>query len=158
SGGVIGNAKVTTVGPVGSKTATSDQQGNFVFTALFPGAYSVKAEAPGFKSSEVTNVAVLDNKPATVGVRLEPGSSAETVEGSGEAVTANVEASTPAPEPVNGRTMTQSEIVLQKAVVSHSPQRAKLAAPQWTISAKGTLERSLDLGKTWHKVSVAQGV
>src|SRR5262249_50392687 len=62
SGAVIGNARITMVGPVGSKTASSDQQGNFMFTSLAPGSYSIKAEANGFKSSEITNVAVLDNK------------------------------------------------------------------------------------------------
>jgi Carboxypeptidase regulatory-like domain/Photosynthesis system II assembly factor YCF48/Putative zinc-finger len=158
SGTVIGNAKVTLSGPVGSKTASSDPQGRFVFASLAPGSYSVKAEANGFKSTEITNVAVLDNKPATVGVRLVPGSRAETVEISAAAVGMNELAASPAPaEVVNGFAATEAETTLQKAVDSNSPQRAKLITPQWTISAKGALERSTDFGKTWHKVSVAHG-
>jgi len=158
SGAAVGNATVTTVGPVGSKTAISDQQGNYVFTELLPGAYSLKAEAPGFKSSEITNVAVLDNKAATVRVRLQPGSATETVQVNAETASVKGAASAPAPEVLNALAATESEVVLQKAVAGNSPQRAKSAVPQWTISAKGTLERSLDLGKTWHKVSVAHGV
>jgi len=161
SGAAIGNAKVTLSGPVGSKTASSDPQGRFVFAALAPGSYSVKAEANGFKSTEITNVAVLDNKPATFGVRLEPGSAAETVEVSGAAVSVNelTAGAQPAPsEAVSGFAATEAETTLQKAVASDSPQRADLRTPQWTISAKGMLERSTDFGKTWHKVSVAPGV
>jgi len=157
SGAVVDNAKVTLSGPVGSKTANSDSQGRFVFAALAPGSYSVKAEANGFKSTEITNVAVLD-KPATVGVRLEPGNTSETVEVSAAAVGVNeVAAASTAPDVVSGFTATEAETRLQKSVVSDSPQRANLPTPQWTISGKGILERSTDLGKTWHKVSVAHG-
>src|SRR5262249_58772685 len=60
-------------------------------------------------------------------------------------------------ETVSAFAATEAETTLQKSISSNSPQRADLPAPRWTLSAKGTLERSMDFGKTWHKVSVAHG-
>ncbi|HTC79104.1 MAG TPA: carboxypeptidase regulatory-like domain-containing protein, partial [Terriglobales bacterium] len=97
SGAAIGNAKVSTLGPAGEKTATSDPEGRFVFSALTPGTYSIKAEASGFKSSEVTNLAVVENEVATLGVRLDPGSAAETVQLSAAAVPMNKQTRADAP-------------------------------------------------------------
>src|SRR5947207_7111717 len=91
SGAVIANAKVTVVGAIGTKTATSDPNGKFSFDPLPPGSYAIKAEAPGFKTTEIKQLAVLDNKAPTPAVRvtLHPGSVAESVEVSAAAVGAD---------------------------------------------------------------------
>jgi len=161
SGAVVVNAKVTTVGPVGAKTATSDPEGKFAFTSLTPGTYSIKAEANGFKSSEVTNLIVLDNKPATVGVRLEPGSAAETVEVSAAAVPMKEDArADAAPSPA---TMTEfaggqgTGSMLQKAVATNAPPQMKtVTIAQWRLSAEGAVQKSLDSGHSWQKVVVSR--
>ena len=162
SGAVVGNAKVTTLGPAGSQTVLSDSQGNFVFRSLPTGSYSVKAEATGFKSSEINNVAVLDNKQASIGLKLELGNTAEAVEVSAGTPAVNevsVAAAAPPPQVLNGLPVLgeAESTVLQKAVATNSRQAAKARVPRWTISAEGALERSLDGGKTWQKVLIADG-
>jgi hypothetical protein len=166
SGAVVGNAKITTSGPFGAQTVTSDADGRFSFDALTPGVYSIKAEATGFKPTEISQVAVLDNKTSKIGVRLEVGSSSETVEVSAAAAPvaeqgANAVAG-PQLETTTGLLLAQKQAVtqggLQKAVATNSPQRAKASrsatpAPQWTLSAEGAVQRSLDLGKSWQKVT-----
>src|SRR5262249_52738872 len=111
SGAAITNAKVTASGPTGAKTATSDTEGKFAFDALTPGQYSIKAEASGFKSSEIRQVAVLDKKTSTIGVKLEPGTAAETVEVSGAAVSANEVAAAPPVETMSGYVVAQKQAV-----------------------------------------------
>ena len=169
SGAVVGNAKITTSGPVGAQTVTSDADGRFSFDALAPGVYSIKAEASGFKPTEISQVAVLDNKTSKIGVRLEVGSSSETVEVSGAAAPVAEQGANAAAglqvETTNGLVLAQKQASsqgLQKAVATNSPQRAKASraaapTPQWTLSAAGAVQRSLDLGKSWQKVTVLGG-
>ena len=169
SGAVVGNAKITTSGPVGAQTVTTDADGRFAFDALTPGVYSIKAEANGFKSTEINQVAVLDSKTSNIGVRLEVGGSSETVEVSAAAAPvaeqgANATAG-PQVETTNGLVLAQKQASsqgLQKAMATNSPQRAKSSRgaaprPQWTLSAEGAVQRSLDLGKSWQKVTVLGG-
>ncbi|HEX3559367.1 MAG TPA: carboxypeptidase regulatory-like domain-containing protein [Pyrinomonadaceae bacterium] len=74
-GGVIVGATVTATDATGKqKTATTDNDGNFLLAGLAPGAYTVRAAAPGFAAYE--NVGV-DVKPGrndlgkiTLGVSL----------------------------------------------------------------------------------------
>ena len=167
SGAAVGDAKITTSGPIGAQTATSDSDGRFSFNSLTPGAYSIKAEANGFRPTEISQVVVLDNKTSTIGVRLEVGSTSETVEVSAAAPAANERADAPAPsaEATNGFVLAQKQAStqeLQEAETTNSPQRAKasrgaMPTPQWTLSPEGAVQRSLDLGKSWQKVSVANG-
>jgi hypothetical protein len=171
SGAAVANAKVTTVGPAGEKTATSDPEGRFVFTSLTPGTYSIKAEASGFKSGEIRQVAVLDNKTSTVGVKMEPGSSSEAIEVTGAAAALNEVAATAAPVATQ-EIVVEQKVLAQKqgaqlkaknAVAANSLQRAKASAaalptPQWTLSSDGAVQRSTDLGKTWQKVPVGDGL
>jgi hypothetical protein len=162
SGAAIGNAKVSTVGPAGEKTATSDPEGRFVFSALTPGTYSIKAEASGFKSGEVKNLAVMDNKVATVGVRLDPGSVAETVEVSAAAVPINEQTradAAPAPA-VSGFVGGQANgAALQKTVATNAPSRMKtVPVAQWRLTAEGAVQKSLDSGHSWQKVLVPSDI
>jgi Carboxypeptidase regulatory-like domain/Photosynthesis system II assembly factor YCF48 len=160
-GAVVGNAKITVSGPAGSETANSDPQGRFAFNSLTPGVYSVKAEANGFKSADVEQVAVLDNKSATIGVRLEPGKASETVEVTAAAAGVNETAAAAPPiDAKNGFSLAQKQVLqneLQKAMATNSPQRVKSSAPRWTISPDGAVQESLDEGKTWQNVKAADG-
>src|SRR5207244_3677778 len=60
SGGVVVNAKITaTETNTGvSRTGTSNESGNYTFTNVPPGTYSVTAEQTGFKKVTRANVAV----------------------------------------------------------------------------------------------------
>jgi hypothetical protein len=171
SGAVVGNAKVTMVGPIGEKIATSDHEGRFSFDRLTPGAYSLKAEASGFKATEIKQLAVLDNKLSNLQVKLEPGNTSEVVEvtAAEPAVAAAVVApQASAVNSTNGAVaqplQTSTEFSLQKAAPSKSRQRGmgigtgsgpEMSTPQWTLSAEGAVQHSNDNGKTWQAVSVA---
>src|ERR1700756_2698549 len=72
SGAVVPKARVTLVGPIGTKTTTSDPEGRFDFPLLSPGYYSVKAEAQGFKAAEVKQVEVFVNRTSSLRLTLEP--------------------------------------------------------------------------------------
>jgi len=52
----VPEAKVTLTGPTGTKTAMTNDQGNFTFAPLTPGSYSVRVEKAGFRSAEVKGV------------------------------------------------------------------------------------------------------
>jgi len=80
SGALVTGAKVTMVGPTGTSTTTTDSEGRFTFSRLTPGSYSVKAEAKGFKATQVKAVEVLTNRTSSLRLTLEPGGSTEVVE------------------------------------------------------------------------------
>ncbi len=138
SGAVVANAKITAGGAIGTKTATSDLSGKFSFD-LPSGSYSIKAEAPGFQTTEIKQVAVLENKNPAMRVMLQPGSTAETVEVSAAAVGVDE-----APAAARSR---------QQGIGSgtESPQ------VQWSLSSDGGVQRSGNGGQTWQSVSVATG-
>src|SRR5438309_2187305 len=58
------------------RSATTDNEGNFRFTAVLPGAYVVTARAEGYYPSEPRPVRV-GKTPQTVDVRLDPGATIE---------------------------------------------------------------------------------
>jgi len=178
SGAVVPNAKVTAVGPLGARTESTDPTGKFAFDNLVPGSYAVKAEASGFKSTELKQVAVLDNKAANVQVKLEPASTTEAVavavsnQAAGPKTTAAAETVTvtAAPPAVVAQNAVQLgeeqtvEMTRKKSRPARMPAKEKAAKtpvvlfPQWTLSAAGAVQRSLDLGKTWQIVRVGDGV
>jgi len=170
SGAVVANAKVTMVGPTGAKTATSDPNGKFSFDLLPSGSYSVKAEAPGFKTTEIKQVAVLDNKTPTMRVTLHPGSAAEAVEVSAAAAVDDTVVATGAAPVLDASTGFVAE--RQQTAAQLSPQKATTEARsrhegigsgtgspqlQWSLSPNGTVQRSENGGKTWKSVSVGTG-
>jgi hypothetical protein len=61
------------------KTASTNDEGNFVITDVRPGSYSVTVERAGFKKTQVSNVLVHVGVPAVLSLVLEPGGVAETV-------------------------------------------------------------------------------
>ena len=176
SGAVIPDATVSMNGPASSRIGRSDQAGKFSFDHLAPGSYTVKAEAPGFKTTEVQQVAVLVNKDSNLRLTLEPGSVAEAVEvaaaapqssSTNEMARAQLDVTQTAPT-LESTTAEVSQNAKQKRAAARQKSAeqnyesygvaAVLAPlPQWTLSAKGAVQRSFDSGKTWQTVHVAKG-
>ncbi len=68
------------------RSLTSGEGGEFNFTAVLPGSYSVKAERSGFKTLERTGVVVSANERVSLGeLQLQLGSVGETVTVTAEA-------------------------------------------------------------------------
>ena len=81
SGAVVVNTKVsaTETNTGVSRTATTNESGNYTFPDLPPGVYSVSVEQPGFKKETRSNLNVDVNSTTRVDVQLTPGSVSETV-------------------------------------------------------------------------------
>jgi carboxypeptidase family protein/photosynthesis system II assembly factor YCF48-like protein/putative zinc finger protein len=173
SGAVVPNATVTTVGPVGTRVMQSDSQGRFSFAHLAPGSYSVKAQASGFQLAEIPQVAVAAEKPLDLQMRLQVGRSSAMVEVSAAAVqpevttvgglmaanekqTAELRSLAPQSSSV-AQNLRQDDALDRKktaAPAAAANQPLPAAMPQWTLASDGTLQRSLDFGKSWQAIPV----
>ena len=70
-GGTIVGATVTVTDAAGvTKTNTTDDEGRFAFSGLVPGAYTVRAFAPGFAAYEATEVEVTAGRSEPFDIRL----------------------------------------------------------------------------------------
>src|SRR5436190_5798349 len=87
SGGVVVNAKVnaTETNTGVSRTGTTNESGNYTFTNVPPGTYSVTAEQTGFKKVTRANVDVAVDTTTRVDLTLTPGQVTETVDVTAEA-------------------------------------------------------------------------
>ena len=86
-GRAVSGASVMLFGPAYfNRTQYTDKDGTYVFNATPAGTYSLRLEAPGFKSLLVTGLAVLANTPTTGDVHLEIGAVTEAVTVSGSDV------------------------------------------------------------------------
>lgn len=85
TGGAVPNAAVqaTNVATGLKVTATTKEQGEFRFSNLPIGTYTVQVSAPNFTSVTLTNIQVELNKIGSVSVTLEIGSQSTTVEVTG---------------------------------------------------------------------------
>jgi hypothetical protein len=85
TGGVVPNATVeaTNVATGLKVTAKTREQGEFRFSNLPVGTYTVQVGAPNFTSVTLTNIQIELNKVGSVSVTLEVGSQAVTVEVTG---------------------------------------------------------------------------
>jgi hypothetical protein len=81
TGGVLPGATVTltNAGTKAVQTAVSDDRGQYLFAALFPGTYELKVELSGFKSYERKSVALSPSDTRGIDVKLEVGAQTETV-------------------------------------------------------------------------------
>ena len=86
SGGVMPNANVTVknLGTNLTRTQATNASGQFSFTLLPLGTYSVTVEASGFKTYTNPQVQLVTGERARVDVSLAVGSISETVEVTGE--------------------------------------------------------------------------
>src|SRR3989449_11341193 len=82
SGAAVAGAKVTVTSVRKNITeqATTNADGNYSITHLIPDVYTVKAEAPGFKSFQTANVVVSADTAARVDGQFQVGGTQETVE------------------------------------------------------------------------------
>ena len=82
SGAVIRNATITitNVGTNISTTAKTDTKGLYLLPALRPDAYVLRAEAPGFRGQEKTNIVLQVDQQTTVDFTLAPAGVNMTVE------------------------------------------------------------------------------
>src|SRR5882724_5503191 len=87
SGAAVSGAKVTVTSVRRNITeqATTNADGNYSITHLIPDVYTVKAEAPGFKSFQTANVVVSADTAARVDGQFQVGGTQETVEVTAEA-------------------------------------------------------------------------
>ncbi|HWC96141.1 MAG TPA: TonB-dependent receptor [Candidatus Sulfopaludibacter sp.] len=85
SGAVVPKAKVTVteVNTATTRTGVTNESGNYSFSNLAPGRYSVTVEATGFKKETRTGVDALVDTTARVDIQLTPGAITETVEVTG---------------------------------------------------------------------------
>jgi Carboxypeptidase regulatory-like domain len=112
TGAVVPNAKVIMTGPTGQTIhATTSGAGAYSSGALVPGMYSVRAEAKGFKTTQL-KVDVQVNNTANGNIKLEIGQESTVIEVQGSEVAVNTEqaevqgvltASQISNLPVNGR-------------------------------------------------------
>jgi carboxypeptidase family protein/TonB-dependent receptor-like protein len=61
------------------RKANTGDEGTYVFAALTPGEYSLKVEAPGFKTSELSHVALETSTTRALDITAEVGQPTETV-------------------------------------------------------------------------------
>src|SRR6266699_5274890 len=87
SGAAVAGAKVTVTSVRKNITeqATTNADGNYSITHLIPDVYTVKAEAPGFKAFQTSNVVVSADTAARVDGQFQVGGATETVEVTAEA-------------------------------------------------------------------------
>src|SRR3954462_15267064 len=86
SGAVVTGAKVTISGPTGTKSDSTNQDGQFLFPLLSPGFYGVKVEKGSFKTADVKGVEVVTGKTSNVRVGMVAGAAGEVVEVQGNAI------------------------------------------------------------------------
>ena len=86
SGAVLPGATVT-ITNTGTKIETAtvtDDRGQYLFAALFPGSYELKVELAGFKSYERKDIALSPSDTRGIDVRLDVGSQNETITVTGQ--------------------------------------------------------------------------
>ena len=87
-----------------SQTVTTGEDGNYTFTQLTPGNYTLKIEAPNFKTLNQTGVVLETNQSLRLNPTLEAGNITEQV---------TVTAETPA---INTETSGKGEVIVEKQV------------------------------------------
>lgn len=86
-GAVVVGAKLslTNLSTGAARTSTSNQSGDYVFPSLPPGAYRLRVEAPGFRTSVQDNLQLVVNLPLRMNVTMAVGATQEVVEVTGAA-------------------------------------------------------------------------
>jgi len=81
-GAAVAGAKVTVTDTAKgtSDTITTNDSGNYTVTHLIPDPYTVKIEAPGFKTFQQTNIPVVADATQRVDAQIQVGSASETTE------------------------------------------------------------------------------
>lgn len=74
------NVKLINVEQNSERSTTTDGYGNYSFSAVSPGNYSIEVEAPGFSRTTTTGVQALVDKTTTIAVQLQIGDVSAVVE------------------------------------------------------------------------------
>ncbi len=74
---MVQGAKVTVSGAAGTKTDTTNQDGQFLFPLLTPGFYSLKVEKGSFKTADAKGIEVVTGRTSNVRVGLIAGQQTE---------------------------------------------------------------------------------
>jgi hypothetical protein len=120
SGAVLPGVSLTMSSPglIGSgQTTVSDAQGNYQFSRLVPGTYSVKAELQGFQSTIQEHIEVNSDRTSRADIKLAVGEVAETVTVSGVA-------------PLLDTTSALKQTVMSRTVIDSVPAGADV----WSIA------------------------
>ncbi len=147
SGGVISAATVTLTnnGTGQTRIATTDTSGSFKFSLIPPGTYSVKFEAPGFKTSQNPSVTVSITETNVLNQKLEIGaqtsevtveSTVETIQTQNATVGALVGSQTVTTLPLSSRNYTQI-IDLSPGVVVNVASAAAVGNGTQDINVNG---------------------
>ena len=82
SGAVVANATVTITNDATdiAQTTHTDDHGEYFFTGLRPAVYRLKAQVPGFRIAEKTNVVLQVDQQTSVNFLLHPLSVSQTME------------------------------------------------------------------------------
>jgi len=68
-----------------TRSVTSGDNGDYEFRQLQPGMYTLTVQATGFRRAEQKSIQLLVDTPSTVNLKLDVGSTTETIEVTGEA-------------------------------------------------------------------------
>lgn len=94
SGAVVPNATITIIGPTGQTIrATTSGAGSYSSGALIPGSYTVRVEAKGFKTAQLTLNVQVDNA-ANGNMKMEIGQESTVIEVQASEVQVNTEQAT----------------------------------------------------------------
>ena len=85
SGAVVPNATVELTGPLGNQKTTTDSTGQFTFSKLPVGTYTITVTASGFSTYKRTGIDLSTGRLPSIDINLKLGAQQETVEVSGEA-------------------------------------------------------------------------
>src|ERR1051326_3118504 len=137
----VANAKVratnTATGEI--RDVISDAQGNYLLPLLNPATYSVRAEAPGFKTAVQEGLALNVNQAATLDLKRELGSMNTQVTGAAE---------TAVLEDVNGDrgAVVDEESVKEYPLNTRNPFMLAMLAPGVNFDGELTYQRPFDNG------------
>jgi hypothetical protein len=104
-----------------SKTATSNESGQYTFAAIPPDTYTVEVKANGFKTSSVREVQALVDTPKTEDITLQIGQITETVD-----VSSSTEAALNTTNGSVGNTFTQKVITQLPLSARNTPDLLSL--------------------------------
>lgn len=90
SGAVVPNATVELSGPLGNQKVVTDSTGQFTFSKLPVGTYTITVTASGFSTYKRTGVDLSTGRLPSIDINLKLGAQQETVEVSGEAPVVDV--------------------------------------------------------------------
>jgi hypothetical protein len=109
SGGIVPGATVTVTNAATNsvRTAVTDEQGFYRVAALEPGRYMVDTELAGFAKVQHTDIDVSTATEVTIDVQLKPGSIGESVQVTADAVTVDLNRTSP----TLGRTLDSRQVV-----------------------------------------------